>query len=74
MPRMNSPHWNEKHGCCELHGIPEIPCPVCIDEHHQDVTFTFDDIDIDILCYEKIPADDLLPQGFSVKTHQCFGV
>jgi len=58
--------WVAEQGSlfCEKHRLyvdDGSGCPSCAEEHSPDMTCRFDEMDIDILAFEKIPATDLLP-------------
>jgi len=63
--KTDSPHWNIALGVCEKHGVPELPCPVCMaGEGDEDVTFKVEDIDLDVAHAEGILLTDLVPSNF----------
>jgi hypothetical protein len=41
MPTIESPHWDEEHGVCLKHGLPQLPCSACLDEQDKDITVRF---------------------------------
>ncbi len=64
MPILSSPHWHEAIGVCSKHEVPCIPCPTCLETGDEDVEVNFTETDLDVIWYEKIEHDDLLPENF----------
>ena len=70
MALMTSEHWNMQSGVCTKHNLPQIPCPKCIANCDEDIEFVLSNEDEMAMTFDKIKSvDDLLPEGFSVKTH-----
>jgi hypothetical protein len=65
--KMYSSHWDEKNGSCTLHGIPQLPCPACMNERHKDITYTLDEIDRMMIEDGEVTLEDLFPAGFLQK-------
>lgn len=67
---IRSDYWDKYLGVCEKHGIPSVPCPICLGEHDAHVEFVLDLADLDAIAYENSTIDEFLPEGFSCATHR----
>jgi hypothetical protein len=56
-------HWDYKHECCLKHGIPQIPCPLCIEDREDSLRVVLSEKDAEYLDSEPEPLSlrDLLP-------------
>lgn len=59
---MDSPHWDWFRGYCRLHPGGELPCRVCMETGHKDLT-----LDIPASEVEKIKADPIISGTFSAQ-------
>ena len=68
--KVRSIHWDENAGVCTKHNLPQTPCPQCLATADEDVEFTLEDADAMAMEFGDVKCvDDLLPEGFSAKTH-----
>ncbi len=66
---LDSPRWKE--GVCEVHRLPQTPCPACIAEGHDDMFVHLQRADIECGGLDPdMPLIGFVPEGAPVVLHE----
>lgn len=55
--------WNEEVSCCVKHGVPQLPCQSCIDEHNSGLQVVLDEFDKMEIADGDVKLVELFPAG-----------
>ena len=59
---LTSPYWDETVGVCEKHGLPTLPCPVCVAADDPDIEIVLPATAHNVLDFDSSTlVEDMIP-------------